>query len=101
MLTFSNYLRVSLCATVLFYLCCSKSQTPASSGRIEEEEWFHGVLPREEVQRLLTEDGDYLVRESKSRKTNESQYVLSVYSNGHKHFIIQGSEVSYILNAFS
>ncbi|XP_076438869.1 LOW QUALITY PROTEIN: tyrosine-protein kinase Fer-like [Babylonia areolata] len=62
------------------------------SGRIEDEEWFHGVLPREEVQRLLAEDGAYLVRESKNRKTNETQYVLSVYWEGHKHFIIQQTE---------
>ena len=60
---------------------------------LEEEEWFHGVLPREEVQKLLVENGDYLVRESKNRKTGESQYVLSVYWDGHKHFIIQGAEV--------
>ncbi|PVD36421.1 hypothetical protein C0Q70_03404 [Pomacea canaliculata] len=65
---------------------------PTQKRRIEDEEWFHGVLPREEVQRLLTEDGDYLVRESKNRKTNETQYVLSVFWQGHKHFIIQGSE---------
>lgn len=65
---------------------------PAPKGRFEDEEWFHGVLPREEVQRLLVEDGDYIVRESKNRKTNEAQYVLSVFWQGHKHFIIQGAE---------
>ncbi|XP_076439221.1 tyrosine-protein kinase Fer-like isoform X2 [Babylonia areolata] len=62
------------------------------SGRIEDEEWFHGVLPREEVQRLLAEDGAYLVRESKNHVTSETQYVLSVYWEGHKHFIIQQDE---------
>ncbi|CAE1317407.1 FER [Acanthosepion pharaonis] len=60
--------------------------------RLEDEEWFHGVLPREEVQRLLVNDGDYLVRESKNKKTNEVVYVLSVYWKGHKHFIIQTEE---------
>ncbi|XP_033726294.1 tyrosine-protein kinase Fer-like [Pecten maximus] len=59
---------------------------------LEEEEWFHGVLPREEVQRLLVNDGDFLVRESKNRKTNETQYVLSVGWQGYKHFIIQYGE---------
>ncbi|OWF41351.1 tyrosine-protein kinase Fer-like isoform X2 [Mizuhopecten yessoensis] len=59
---------------------------------LEEEEWFHGVLPREEVQRLLSNDGDFLVRESKNRKTNETQYVLSVGWQGYKHFIIQYGE---------
>ncbi|GFN98062.1 tyrosine-protein kinase [Plakobranchus ocellatus] len=62
-----------------------------AKSRIADEGWFHGVLPREEVQRLLSNDGDYLVRESKSKKTNESQFVLSVFWNGHRHFIIQFS----------
>ena len=62
--------------------------------QLDEEEWYHGVLPRDEVQRLLVEDGDYLVRKSHSRKTGESQFVLSVFWNGHKHFIIQGADVS-------
>lgn len=64
----------------------------SSSGHdipVEEQDWFHGVLPREEVQRLLTRDGDFLVRESKNRKTNEPQYVLSAFWEGHRHFIIQ------------
>ncbi|XP_041355891.1 tyrosine-protein kinase Fer-like [Gigantopelta aegis] len=65
---------------------------PKPKGQLHLEEWFHGVLPREEVQRLLNNDGDYLVRESKNKKTNETQYVLSVYWQGYKHFIIQGSE---------
>ncbi|XP_037909627.1 tyrosine-protein kinase Fer isoform X2 [Hermetia illucens] len=52
-----------------------------------EEEWFHGVLPREEVVRLLKNKGDFLVRET--IRNDESQIVLSVSWNGHKHFIIQ------------
>ncbi|XP_062122506.1 tyrosine-protein kinase Fer isoform X2 [Drosophila sulfurigaster albostrigata] len=52
-----------------------------------EEEWFHGVLPREEVVRLLNIDGDFLVRET--IRNEESQIVLSVCWNGHKHFIVQ------------
>ncbi|XP_056634585.1 tyrosine-protein kinase Fer isoform X2 [Diorhabda sublineata] len=52
-----------------------------------DEEWFHGVLPREEVVRLLREDGDFLVRET--TRNDESQTVLSVCWGGHKHFIVQ------------
>jgi len=59
---------------------------------LDEEEWFHGILPRGEVQRLLNNDGDYLVREGKNKK-----YVLSVYWQGHKHFIIQGEEGNWRL----
>ncbi|KAK9885005.1 hypothetical protein WA026_009234 [Henosepilachna vigintioctopunctata] len=52
-----------------------------------EEEWFHGVLPREEVVRLLVNDGDFLVRET--TRNDESQTVLSVCWSGYKHFIVQ------------
>ncbi|XP_018327552.1 tyrosine-protein kinase Fer isoform X2 [Agrilus planipennis] len=52
-----------------------------------DEEWFHGVLPREEVVRLLTQDGDFLVRET--TRNDECQTVLSVCWRGHKHFIVQ------------
>lgn len=70
----------------------AKASITDPSRPLEEEEWFHGVLPREEVQRLLVNDGDFLVRESKNRKTNETQYVLSVVWQGYKHFIIQYGE---------
>ncbi|VEN38029.1 unnamed protein product [Callosobruchus maculatus] len=52
-----------------------------------DEEWFHGVLPREEVVRLLSNDGDFLVRET--TRNDECQTVLSVSWGGHKHFIVQ------------
>ena len=37
--------------------------------------------------RLLRNDGDFLVRET--TRNDESQTVLSVCWNGHKHFIVQ------------
>jgi tyrosine-protein kinase Fer len=61
--------------------------TIATNRPIYEEEWFHGVLPREEVVRLLRIEGDFLVRET--TRNDESQTVLSVCWNGHKHFIVQ------------
>ncbi|XP_076040534.1 tyrosine-protein kinase Fer isoform X2 [Oratosquilla oratoria] len=54
---------------------------------LEDEPWFHGVLPREEVVRLLVHDGDYLVRET--TRNDEQQVVLSVCWGSHKHFIVQ------------
>lgn len=61
--------------------------TLATNRPLYEEEWFHGVLPREEVVRLLKNEGDFLVRET--TRNEESQIVLSVCWNGHKHFIVQ------------
>ncbi|XP_062557787.1 tyrosine-protein kinase Fer isoform X4 [Armigeres subalbatus] len=66
----------------------TKSLMTLSTNRpLYEEEWFHGVLPREEVVRLLRNEGDFLVRET--TRNDESQTVLSVCWNGHKHFIVQ------------
>lgn len=61
--------------------------TISANRPLYEEEWFHGVLPREEVVRLLCNDGDFLVRET--TRNDESQTVLSVCWTGHKHFIVQ------------
>lgn len=58
-----------------------------STRSLVEEDWFHGVLPREEVVRLLTKEGDFLVRET--TRNDENQTVLSVCWGGHKHFIVQ------------
>ena len=54
---------------------------------LEDELWFHGVLPREEVVRLLQDDGDFLVRET--TRNDEKQIVLSVMWGSPKHFIVQ------------
>ncbi|KAK3595439.1 hypothetical protein CHS0354_003434 [Potamilus streckersoni] len=70
-----------------------KPKSPvSSSSKLEDQQWFHGVLPRDEVQRLLVKDGDFLVRQSTNKKTNEVQYVLSLFWQGHRHFIIQYQE---------
>ncbi|CAH1399691.1 unnamed protein product [Nezara viridula] len=58
-----------------------------STRSLMDEDWFHGVLPREEVVRLLTKEGDFLVRET--TRNDENQTVLSVCWGGHKHFIVQ------------
>ena len=44
---------------------------------LEEEIWFHGVLPRGEVVRLLVEDGDFLVRET---TRNEEKQIGKTFS---------------------
>ncbi|GAB0088288.1 Tyrosine-protein kinase [Sergentomyia squamirostris] len=67
--------------------------TLATNRPLYEEEWFHGVLPREEVVRLLKNEGDFLVRET--IRNEESQIVLSVCWNGHKHFIVQTTTEGY------
>ncbi|XP_033327020.1 tyrosine-protein kinase Fer isoform X3 [Megalopta genalis] len=65
----------------------TNNQKGNGNGDLMEEEWFHGVLPREEVVRLLVNEGDFLVRET--TRNDECQIVLSVCWDGHKHFIVQ------------
>ncbi|XP_017925031.1 tyrosine-protein kinase Fes/Fps isoform X1 [Manacus vitellinus] len=56
-----------------------------------QQVWYHGAIPRSEVQELLTCNGDFLVRESQGKQ----EYVLSVLWNGQpRHFIIQAADVS-------
>jgi len=74
----------------------ANNQKSNGNGGLMEEEWFHGVLPREEVVRLLVNEGDFLVRET--MRNDECQIVLSVCWDGHKHFIVQTtSEVIYMM----
>ena len=42
--------------------------------RLDRMAWFHGLLTRENAEKLLVKDGDYLVRETNKA---EKQYVLS------------------------
>lgn len=65
----------------------ANNQKGSGNSGLMEEEWFHGVLPREEVVRLLVNKGDFLVRET--TRNDECQIALSVCWDGHKHFIVQ------------
>ncbi|KAM9275669.1 tyrosine-protein kinase Fes/Fps [Morus bassanus] len=54
-----------------------------------QQVWYHGAIPRSEVQELLSCSGDFLVRESQGKQ----EYVLSVLWDGQpRHFIIQAAD---------
>lgn len=56
-----------------------------------QQDWYHGAIPRLEVQQLLKNEGDFLVRKSQEKPC----YVLSVQWDGAcKHFLIQNADVS-------
>lgn len=56
-----------------------------------QQGWYHGAIPRMEVQQLLQNNGDFLVRKSQEKHG----YVLSVQWDGScKHFLIQDTDVS-------
>ncbi|KAM8974441.1 tyrosine-protein kinase Fes/Fps isoform 2-T2 [Pelodytes ibericus] len=65
-----------------------------------QQKWYHGAIPRSEVQELLVNHGDFLVRESQGKQ----EYVLSVlWDLQPRHFIIQCVDNLYRLegDAFS
>ncbi|XP_055518572.1 tyrosine-protein kinase Fes/Fps [Leucoraja erinacea] len=57
-----------------------------------QQTWYHGAIPRLETQQLLVTEGDFLVRESRTK----GEYVLSVMSTGQcRHFIVQQADSQY------
>lgn len=57
------------------------------SGRLSDQNWYHGLIKRAEAQRLLRNDGEFLVRESIS--AGPGNYVLSgLWKGKHLHFEI-------------
>ncbi|XP_074820947.1 tyrosine-protein kinase Fes/Fps [Natator depressus] len=59
-----------------------------------QQTWYHGAIPRAEVQELLLHSGDFLVRESQGKQ----EHVLSVLWDGlPRHFIIQACDDMYRL----
>ncbi|XP_076583428.1 tyrosine-protein kinase Fes/Fps isoform X1 [Chaetodon auriga] len=63
-----------------------------------QQDWYHGAIPRLEVQQLLKNDGDFLVRKSQEKQG----YVLSVQWEGAcKHFLIQNTDNLYRLDGES
>uniref|UniRef100_A0A3Q2G7U2 SHC-transforming protein 1 n=1 Tax=Cyprinodon variegatus TaxID=28743 RepID=A0A3Q2G7U2_CYPVA len=63
---------------------------PSLVQQLQNETWFHGSLSRREAERLLTRDGDFLVRES---GTTPGQYVLTGQQGGQpKHLLLVDPE---------
>lgn len=68
----------------------SSTAAPPLVEQLQCETWFHGSLSRREAERLLTRDGDFLVRES---GTTPGQYVLTGQQGGQpKHLLLVDPE---------
>lgn len=57
---------------------CFRNTAVPKSTPLESEVWYHGPMSRAEAELLLEDEGDFLVRESKSKA---GQYVLSGVQN--------------------
>ncbi|XP_019742529.1 tyrosine-protein kinase Fes/Fps [Hippocampus comes] len=76
----------------------AKSDLQEVDRPLEQQDWYHGAVPRSEVQQLLQCDGDFLVRKSQEKQG----YVLSVHWDGScKHFLIQSLNNEYRLDGES
>ena len=57
---------------------------------LEGQTWYHGKMSRRDAEKLLKEDGDFLVRKS---TTNPGSYVLTGMHNGlAKHLLLVDPE---------
>ncbi|XP_053479835.1 SHC-transforming protein 1 isoform X1 [Ictalurus furcatus] len=63
---------------------------PPLAQQLQSEPWFHGSLSRKKAEKLLSKDGDFLVRES---GTTPGQYVLTGQQGGQpKHLLLVDPE---------
>ncbi|CAL2037280.1 unnamed protein product [Caenorhabditis brenneri] len=66
---------------------------------MEEQPWFHGLLPREEVQLLLLKNGDFLLRMSEPSAGQSRHLILSVMQNEPSpdatHYVIRNADGKY------
>uniref|UniRef100_A0A8R1HRG1 Tyrosine-protein kinase n=1 Tax=Caenorhabditis japonica TaxID=281687 RepID=A0A8R1HRG1_CAEJA len=51
------------------------------SSSIDNEQYYHGLLPREDVSLLLKENGDFVVRSSEAKPGEARSYILSVLTD--------------------
>ncbi|XP_078539396.1 tyrosine-protein kinase Fes/Fps [Lissotriton helveticus] len=73
---------------------------PDTQKPLWQQDWYHGAIPRSEVNELLSNSGEFLVRE----RHGTQEYVLSVLWEGQlRHFLIQCTDNMYRLEgeAFS
>ena len=62
---------------------------------IEEEDWYFGEISRDEAEKLLSYDGDYLVRYSSGQRG----FVISTRCKGStKHFVVKKENGLYMFN---
>ncbi|VBB28480.1 unnamed protein product [Acanthocheilonema viteae] len=60
---------------------------------LESAEWYHGLLPRKDINILLSKHGQFLVRETEINKGERHQFVLSVkWNDKAMHFIIRQAD---------
>ncbi|GMS89789.1 hypothetical protein PENTCL1PPCAC_11964, partial [Pristionchus entomophagus] len=66
-----------------------------ADANLSAAQWYHGLLPREDIKQLLRNEGDFLVRMSEPKEPGRREFVLSVMFDPKadliKHFVINRS----------
>ncbi|WKX96219.1 hypothetical protein Q1695_012570 [Nippostrongylus brasiliensis] len=72
---------------------CGTADSNRGEREHENETWFHGLLPREDINKLLTRDGDYLVRVSEPEPGMGLKTVLSArWKGANHHFVVNEND---------
>ncbi|VDM97315.1 unnamed protein product [Thelazia callipaeda] len=70
---------------------------------LEEEDYYHGLLPREDIPHLLVEEGDFLIRTSETAPNQTRQIIISILVEKRtsivKHVVVQQTHGKFLTDA--
>lgn len=72
---------------------CDSSDDDLSDDELFEENWFHGSKPTKQIEKLLRNDGDFLVHTSKDRSSKTTVFMLAVFWEHLQDFQIRRNRV--------
>ena len=64
-----------------------KKKTSETHRPLEDELYYHGLLPREDMKELIKQNGDFLVRYTEAR--GDRKYCISCFWDHLRHFLIE------------
>lgn len=77
----------------------SEDDTSSITDDVREAEYYHGLLPKEDIEPLLKEEGDYILR--KTERHGEIILALSTRSNGQiLHFIVNRDDKGFYFEKY-
>ncbi|GMR49190.1 hypothetical protein PMAYCL1PPCAC_19385, partial [Pristionchus mayeri] len=84
------------------YLLASNHQAAMADKELASKNYYHGLLPREDIKEMLVENGDWLLRLTEPSAPGKRDFVLSIQTdkdgNGEvKHFVVTKKEEKYQL----
>ncbi|TKR77043.1 hypothetical protein L596_018092 [Steinernema carpocapsae] len=92
--------------------CESKLSNESVSGSLTDNEmvkelktrqWYHGLMPRKEIEEHLIKDGDFLVRKTEIEKENgelQPRYVVSLLHQGrYRHIVLKFADGMWFIGS--